>query len=607
MMKKIILSILLLVAFLTIPFINVTKTAAADYSTSTKISNSNLLNGVIDNLGEAVELQDMKINVLQGDIFSEIKGFQNYIKASTTISDGTGIDNNTSYSAFNSWRIKSTSSSQAIYEIVAKNDIYLDITSIASKINSNSGKYEGDYLTFTGEYFGLYLKVNDTIYTQWERMVTELPVSETAYAGSIHLKAGDVCYYVFGFKYESAGFRTISNVPTFESSKSSYSETERNNQMNIELPKITEEKIRNEHAVTVVVNNNYEDADFELVKYGFAWGSIENMQPFSYHLGDGSGTSEDSLWDSVSQNAGFRRWQMHCAYGKDVFVKITAKEDAQFYVENNKDVAGAWAVHTGVRYYAVDSEGTRVLLKELYVVANMKIDYFALTVNLRAGESLIINYFTRNESAGVIPFVPVVKVNTELFDDSNLVDYNSVKVLDSLIDQKIAALNTLLDSLDDSNYSIANWGNIENYIFETITALELAQTEDEVNRLYSECVSNVDSVLTKDEAAADLNTYKDKKIKELEEFYSEINKENYSEENWKLISNKVNEIKTKISNATSKTAIDTILTSAKTFINNVATQEPAKNGCGGIVALSLFSIVCLAGAALTLRRKKYNK
>ena len=80
MIKKRILSILLLVAFLTIPFINVTKTAAADYSTSTKISNSKLLNGVIDNLGEAVELQDMKINVLQGDIFSEIKGFKNYIK-----------------------------------------------------------------------------------------------------------------------------------------------------------------------------------------------------------------------------------------------------------------------------------------------------------------------------------------------------------------------------------------------------------------------------------------------------------------------------------------------------------------------------------------------
>ena len=154
---------------------------------------------------------------------------------------------------------------------------------------------------------------------------------------------------------------------------------------------------------------------------------------------------------------------------------------------------------------------------------------------------------------------------------------------------KYPALNEIFDGLDEYDYSINNWGKIQNFIDEALIAIEEAQTSAEINELYNSAVANVEAVKTSVEEKIELDAYKKVKIEELNGVVAALNKDNYTEENWKSIVDKVEDITTKINNAKNKTNVDTLLANAKTFINNVPkTANNSSNGCGGSVISQLF-------------------
>ena len=264
-----------------------------------------------------------------------------------------------------------------------------------------------------------------------------------------------------------------------------------------------------------------------------------------------------------------------------------------------------WATFTAIRYYAVDSDGTRVLLKNLSVNAGMSADYFNISINLQKGQTLFIDYYTTDGEWGSLDFRPVVTASLEDYNENAVVDFSAIRALDTLKAEKIDALNEIFDGLDEYDYSINNWGKIQNFIDEALIAIEEAQTSAEINELYNSAVANVEAVKTSAEEKIELDAYKKVKIEELNGVVAALNKDNYTEENWKSIVDKVEDITTKINNAKNKTNVDTLLANAKTFINNVPkTANNSSNGCGGSVISQLFGLITLLSILVISKKKR---
>ena len=207
--------------------------ASSDFSNETSITYANLYNQIIANNGSAVSMKDMEINMLQGNVYGEIKGFANY---SNVMSDNTNFSETTA-AGFNSWRIKATTDSSAIFEVKATNDIKLSIGHTACKPNAQ-GIYNGDFLynTNTSEYgsnIKIYYKTENGIFEQWNSGEIKNPADVTAdlYGGDVMLKAGEICYFTFNFETTAKGMRIISALPNFISSVEGYSESIRKTQI----------------------------------------------------------------------------------------------------------------------------------------------------------------------------------------------------------------------------------------------------------------------------------------------------------------------------------------------------------------------------------------
>ena len=563
-----------------------------DYSSLNEIGLNDLAVSVAINNGAPAILDSMEINLLQGNVFANVKGFTNYYIDGGTddlrviISDSNEFDGK-SAAAFSTWRIKTTSNSSAIFEIKATKDIKLTISHDA---------FNGGWIDEHGQYFAMYLKVDGKVYTRWSKDIVTEVADANLYGGTVMLKAGDICYYVFGSSI--ADERNVNIVPTFTADEIQYDEDERNSQMIL-----ANETVNMWDALTATINNNYNDASYNLIDFGFYYGSIKNLVLFDYHIGDGSGTADDALWDNVSCNTGFLRWQMQCSAEKNAIMKITAKENVKVTINHSAIWFDAWSTFTSVRYYAQDIEGTKVLLKDIPVSSGTTDDYFSISVNLEKGQVLFIDYYTTNDDWGSLNFAPVVTASTLDFNELDMVDFSAIKALDSLKEQKIKELNDLYDTLDEYDYSISNWGKLENYITDAILIIEEAQTADTINNIVSETIANVDAVKTLVEEKEILDAYKKVKIDELNSIVAGLDQKNYSPENWELITNKVTEITQKINKAITKTSVDTMLANAKTFINNVAVTKQS-NGCRGSLIPTTFFTMCLLCLVLVLRKKK---
>ena len=116
---------------------------------------------------------------------------------------------------------------------------------------------------------------------------------------------------------------------------------------------------------------------------------------------------------------------------------------------------------------------------------------------------------------------------------------------------------------------------------------------------------NIGSVATKADEQAVLNEVKTKAIKELNDLVNSLNQSSYTKENWTLINTKLEDATKKINNATSQTSVNTLLASAKAYINNVKPLEnQASSGCAGSVISTSGILVILFAAVCLFKNKK---
>ena len=534
----------------------------------------------VANNGGVYKATDMEIELLQGNVFTGTKTFKNYLSNNTggLLSDSETFDGQDS-AAFETWRMKTTNTSSAIIKVNAINDIKLDITHSA---------IDGGWIDEFGQYIGLYYKHNDSIYTIWNKPIVSSQLPENTYAGSVMLKQGDIAYYVFGST--QALERNVNLVPSFTSNIEDFNEEVRLSQC-----KIADEKIAMWDALTAVLNNDFNDVSYNLVNYGFYIGKVKEEEKCEVAVGDGSGTPDDALWNG-DLTAGFLRWQIQCDVNKDAIMKITAKENVNITISHTAIWEDAWSTFTSVRYYVMDLDGSLANYKEIPVDINTKADYFAIDVNLLKNQVLYIDYYTRDDQYGSLNFAPVITVSNEKFDESKVIDFDFVRALNVVKENNIYELEDMLYEINEFDYSYSNYEKIKKIFSEAITAIQMANSEEEINSIVERVPSLVDEVIT----YADLNSYKNAALDEFEKYISSINSKDYSKDNYQLIENKIKEAKEAIKKAPTMTEIDNIIKNTKVYIENI---DKKKSGCTG----SSSSIAGLLLSALAIRLLKNIK
>ena len=569
---------------------NVVVNAEDDFANATSVDLNNLSKQIVKNNGEALSLKDMELDLLCGNVLGKVSKFTNYIQqdgGNVLISNDTKFEGETS-AAFAPWRFKTTSAQSAIFKVTAKSDIKLTIT---------HPEISKGWIDEHGQYFALYVNTNNKTYMQWSKDIKQLPVEANSYGGEVMLKKGDIAYYVFGSTI--ANERNVEAIPVFTSSTEDYNETIRNEQLQFKGT----EKINMWDAITNTINNDYQPCTYNSLSVGFYYGTMLNYKSFSYHEGDGSGTAADALWNQVAHGdggAGFLRWQIQCDEGNDAIIIYTALQDTNVTITHTAIWDSVWSKHTAVRYYGMDEEGNKLLIKDFPIIDNSGIDYFTINVNLKANESLIMDYYSINGQWGSLNFAPVVKSDTTLFDESKTLDFSAIKKLAGIKEEKIAALDELFNSLDEADYSLNNWGNIENYYNDAVSAIKGAQDEQTLLDTYNNAISNINGTKTLVQEQEELIAYRNAKAKELEDYYNAINKKDYTEENYQIITDKVNEFKEKILKATSKTSVNTLYKNVTSQIEKIY-KKPS--GCTGSVSLSFISLTSLL-SLLLLKKKK---
>ena len=569
---------------------NVVVNAEDDFANATSVDLNNLSKQIVKNNGEALSLKDMELDLLCGNVLGKVSKFTNYIQeenGNVLISNDTKFEGEASAS-FAPWRFKTTSAQSAIFKIKATSDIKLTI----SHPEITTG-----WIDEHGQYFALYVNTNNKTYMQWSKDIKQLPVEANSYGGEVMLKKGDVAYYVFGSTI--ANERNVQTIPVFTSSTADYNETIRNEQLEFK----GSEKINMWDAITNTINNDYQPCTYNSLFVGFYYGTLLDYQLFSYHEGDGSGSEHDALWTQVAHGdggTGFLRWQIQCDENKDAIIIYKALLDTNVTITHRAVWDNAWPKHTAIRYYGMDEEGNKLLIKEYPIIDNSGADYFKINVNLKANESLIMDYYSINGQWGSLDFAPVITSDTTLFDESKTLDFSVIKKLAKVKEEKIAALDELFNGLDEADYSLNNWGNIENYYNEAVNAIKNAQDEQALLDTYNSAVSSINGTKTLTQERDELTAYRNAKAQELEDYYNAINKKDYSEENYQIITDKVNEFKGKILKATSKTSVNTLYKNVTSQIEKI---EKKQSGCSGSVGLSFISLTSLL-SLLLLKKKK---
>lgn len=107
----------------------------------------------------------------------------------------------------------------------------------------------------------------------------------------------------------------------------------------------------------------------------------------------------------------------------DAVLKITAKRNLRLSISMQWLSTSQVATDTAIRYIAQNAAGTRVMVRDITLCANMKAEDFAATVHLSAGDTLYIVYDAVDTESHYASFCPKFDISTTAFSASARPDY----------------------------------------------------------------------------------------------------------------------------------------------------------------------------------------
>lgn len=545
--------------------------------------------------GDPLTLNGFKIQALQGTFDAGWNKYGNYsLNGDNALLSKAGVFDGREMAAVENWRLKTTNTSFPAFLIEAEKDIKIAVSHPKTQDNC--------WIDEAGQFFGFYLLSGEDTYTIWSKRITEKVNPANAFGGEMMLKKGDKAIWLFGST--EAYERNVAIVPTFSGDETAFDETIYSSQK-----KVQTESVAMWDALTKTINSDYQDASYKLFDFGFYYGNVKEMYHFDSHEGDGTGTAEDALWSGVpNSSTGFQRWQFQCSPIADAIMKITAKVDANFTLTHSAIWEDAWSAdNSELRFYGLDQDGTLFLKETKTIVTGSKENDFGISLSLRKGEALIIDYATKNDEWYSVNYAPTVTADTSKFAESDTIDFEAARALTSLKTEKINALNDKVNQLEESDYNTRDWGDIQAIMDEAINAIDNATSQEEVNAIAQEALAKIDAVPTAQKLAdhkADVTTA-------IDEYFASLNKDDYSEEDWEKIQSNYEYYKKALASAQTVAEMDKALASFKEKASAIQKVERNNNNAGlwiGIgCAAGALAIGGAIGATLMIKKKRKAK
>ena len=165
--------------------------------------------------------------------------------------------------------------------------------------------------------------------------------------------------------------------------------------------------------------------------------------------------------------------------------------------------------------------------------------------------------------------------------------YYSVKVL------------FVVASLNKTDYTLANWSSIGDFVAEAKSAIKDMLTEEDIKAAVAEAKEGIDSVPTIAEQEAELKARRDEKKAELAAMY---NAEHYTKKNWAKVQAVIDEAYAKIDAAKTVAAMKTAIVVAQTAIADIKV-----GGCGTTKQAEAGIVLGgLAAAIVVFTKKREN-
>ncbi len=354
--------------------------------------------------------------------------------------------------------------------------------------------------------------------------------------------------------------------------------------------------------VSATIRNEFGAVDTPYSVYQLLYGKVDGeMYEFTVKEGVGDNSADNKVFDSASQNAGFRRWQLRASSGMDAIMKIEVKLDSLVHITHPVPaVADPWATHSFIKVVAEDSEGYQITVKNTQITSNVAADYYVTDVHAKKGDIVYVVYYTSNSSQATTDFIPQFEVDVANYNEDERPDFSAMKELEVLKESKYAEIDEKVASFNESDYSAANWGQINDIVTEAKENIKNATSEEQINALAAETIEKLDAVPTLSEDNAELLEYKEEKKAELEKYMNSLGEKNYSKENWQKMTEALESGKAKIDEAKNTAGVNTAYAAAKGTMDRIEKKE---SGCKGAIETPFFlSVLLLVGIALTVKK-----
>ncbi len=148
---------------------------------------------------------------------------------------------------------------------------------------------------------------------------------------------------------------------------------------------------------------------------------------------------------------------------------------------------------------------------------------------------------------------------------------NNATLLKEGKEQATSKLKENYKKYKSSDYSESNWSKLKKYYDNALESIKNANNVNSANSIVEEAINNMKKVVNS------LKETKDSSLKELENFYNNIDKSLYSKDGKSLLESTYSDYKTEINNSNSTSSVKNTLNEAKEQLNNVETLEQEKN------------------------------
>ncbi|MBP3305320.1 MAG: hypothetical protein J6L24_05055 [Oscillospiraceae bacterium] len=168
------------------------------------------------------------------------------------------------------------------------------------------------------------------------------------------------------------------------------------------------------------------NADFQFLMGDFFGGG--SLSPFTTFAGTGNYDPADSVGDPNGENFAFR-WQWRATAKSNTILKITAKEEMMFLVEQREEIGDEqWATHSAYTYVTENPDGDRLVYREMMVKAKLEKDYIRTEIHLAKGDTLYIVYTVPAGDGGVVTahYLPWFVMDPASYDASKRTDYSVI-------------------------------------------------------------------------------------------------------------------------------------------------------------------------------------